>query len=121
MTEENGLNLEAIAEKYNLLATLDVDRVMKQLDVLDLIFEREDLIRIYNFVLTNSKSPDVLIYVISLADRFRNHSTLAVLIDTLLLKNTDGLNPKEKAYYTNVRVMSAKAFANYRATSAVTP
>ena len=112
MTEENGLNLEAIAEKYNLLATLDVDRVMKQLDVLDLIFEREDLIRIYNFVLTNSKSPDVLIYVISLADRFRNHSTLAVLIDTLLLKNTDGLNPKEKEYYTNVRVMSAKAIAN---------
>ncbi|MBR5554514.1 HEAT repeat domain-containing protein [bacterium] len=121
MTEENGLNLEAIAEKYNLLATLDVDRVMKQLDVLDLIFEREDLIRIYNFVLTNSKSPDVLIYVISLADRFRNHSTLAVLIDTLLLKNTDGLNPKEKEYYTNVRVMSAKAIANYRDTSAVTP
>ncbi|MBO5434883.1 HEAT repeat domain-containing protein, partial [bacterium] len=42
-------------------------------------------------------------------------------VDTLLLKNLNVLDAKEKEFYTNVRVMCAKAIANYRDTSAVTP
>lgn len=121
MAEENELNLEAVAEKYNLFDVNDLDGVLNRITFLDEEFCREDLIRIYNYLISCAKVPEVLIHVISLADRYRNHSTLAVLVDTLLLKNTDCLDAKERDSYNNVRVMCAKAIANYRDTSAVTP
>jgi len=121
MSEENELNLEAVAEKYNLFDVNDLEGVLNRITNLDDDFCREDLIKIYNYLISEIKVPDVLIHVISLADRYRNHSTLAVLVDTLLLKHYDGSDVKERESYNNVRVMCAKAIANYRDTSAVTP
>ena len=121
MAEDGKLNLEAIAEKYSLLDTMNTYDLISRITKLDEVFCSEDLIKIYNYILTNSKSVEVLMHVIALADRFRNYSTLSVLVDMLLLKNTDNLNPQEKESYINLRVMCAKAIANYRDTSAVTP
>lgn len=121
MAEDNELNLEAVAEEYNLFDTSDVEGLLKRISGLDDKFEREDLIKIYNYLLKESKSVEVLSSVIALADRFRNHSTLALLVDTLLLKNTENLDAKGKESYINLRVMCAKAISNYRDTSAVTP
>ena len=121
MTEDGKLNLEAIAEKYNLLNVSNTETLLSQLTLLEEEYPSEDLIQIYNYILTNSKFPEVLMTVISLADRYRNHSTLSVLVDILLLKNADNLDLKEKESYINLRVMCAKAIANYRDTSAVTP
>lgn len=121
MTEDNELNLEAVAEKYNLFDTSDIEGLLKRISSLDDEFAREDLVMVYNYLITESKVPEVLLHVINLADRYRNHSTLAVLVDTLLLKNSDVVDSKEKEIYVNVRVMCAKAIANYRDTSAVTP
>ncbi len=121
MAEDNELNLEAIAEEYNLFDTSDVEGVVKRVSGLDDKFEREDLIKIYNYLLKNSKSPEILSCIITLADRFRNHSTLAVLVDTLLLKNIETVDIGVKESFINLRVMCAKAISNYRDTSAVTP
>lgn len=121
MTEDGKLNLEAIAEKYNLLDASDEEALLSRISELDKTFSDEELVQIYNYILTNSKSAGILMNVIALADRHRNHSTLSVLVDILLLKNTENLDAKEKENYINVRVMCAKAIANYRDTSAVTP
>ncbi len=121
MAEDGKLNLEAIAEKYNLLDVSNTDLLLSRISSLDEVFSSEELIQIYNYILVNSKSAEVLMNVIALADRYRNHSTLSVLVDILLLKNTENLDLKDKENYINVRVMCAKAIANYRDTSAVTP
>ena len=121
MAEDNKLNLEAIAEKYGLLDSPDTQNLISRITGLDNDFCSDDLIKIYNYLLTNSKSPDILIHVIALADRFRNYSTLSILVDILLLKNAENLAPEDKENYINLRVMCAKAIANYRDTSAVTP
>ena len=121
MAEDGKLNLEAIADKYSLLDTTNTYDLISRITALDDVFCSEDLIKIYNYILMNSKSVEVLMHVIALADRFRNYSTLSVLVDMLLLKNTDNLNPEERESYINLRVMCAKAIANYRDTSAVTP
>ena len=121
MAEDNGLNLEAAAKKYNLFDISNIPALLTRITDLDNDFCSEDIVKIYNYLLLNSSNSEVLIYVIKLADRFRNHSTLSILVDILLLKNTDNLIAEEKENYINLRVMCAKAIANYRDTSAVTP
>lgn len=121
MAEDDKLNLEAIAEKYNLFDVSNTSALLSRISDLDKDFDTENLIKIYNYILVNSKSIEVLMHVMALADRYRNYSTLSVLVDILLLKNTENLNINEKENYINLRVMCAKAIANYRDTSAVTP
>lgn len=119
--EDGKLNLEAIAEDYNLLEVSNLDDLLSSLADLERKFPQEQLIQICNYILTNSKSPDVIMNVIAFADKYRNHSTLSVLVDILLLKNAENLDLNSKEKYINLRVMCAKAIANYRDTSAVTP
>lgn len=55
--------------------------------------------------------------VIQCADRIRDKASLSALLDLLLMKNIDD----EKDLFINVRAMCAKAIANLKDTSAVTP
>lgn len=121
MAEENNLNLETLAQKYNLFDTSDPDALMSRISELDNDYCSDELIKIYNYLLIKLQDPESLMQIIRLADRFRNHSTLSILVDILLLKNTENLAATEKEKYINLRVMCAKAIANYRDTSAVTP
>lgn len=59
--------------------------------------------------------------VIRCADRFRDKSTLSVLLDILLMKNINNEDVHIKEKFINVRSMCAKAIANFKDTSAVTP
>lgn len=115
--EESKLDLEAIAKKCNLFDG-STDDVIRSINALDEIYERDNLVLIYNYFLTVCKNPDVLMTVIQCSDRFRDKSSLSPLLDLLLLKTGDDMN-KEKLI--NVRVMCAKAIANLKDTSAVTP
>ena len=121
MAEDNRLNLEAIAEKYNLFDNLNIPALLSRISALENDFSSEELVKIYNYLLVNSSNSEVLMFVIKLADRFRNYSTLSILVDLLLLKNTENLVSAEKENYINLRVMCAKAISNYRDASAVTP
>ncbi len=116
--EESKLDLEAIAQKCNLFEG-DTEEVIRNINALDETYERDNLVLIYNYFLTICKNPDVLMTVIRCCDRFRDKSSVSPLLDILLQKNEDtGIN-KEKLI--NVRVLCAKAIANIKDTSAVTP
>ena len=118
MEEKSKLDLEAIAKKCN-WTDGDTDEVIRKINSLDETYERDNLVEIYNYFLSVCKNPDVLMVIIQCSDRFRDKSSLSPLLDILLLKTgDDGLN-KEK--FINVRVMCAKAIANLKDTSAVTP
>lgn len=121
MAEDNRLNLEAIAEKYNLFDNSNIPALLSRISDLENDFSSEELVKIYNYLLVNSSNSEVLMFVIKLADRFRNYSTLSILVDLLLLKNTENLVSDEKENYINLRVMCAKAISKYRDASAVTP
>lgn len=116
--EESKLDLEAIAKECNLFEG-ETEEVIRDINALDETYERDNLVLIYNYFLTVCKNPDVLMAIIRCSDRFRDKSSLSPLLDILLLKiGDDGIN-KEK--FVNVRVMCAKAIANIKDTSAVTP
>ena len=114
------LDFIAIAKKCNLFDATDIGAVINNIAALDDEYSKEDLVEIYNYILSKSKNPDILMQTIRFADRFRDKSTLNSIIDLLLMKPIfDDTSLQEK--YTNVRVMCAKAIGNYKDTEAVTP
>ncbi len=122
MDDKNTLDLEAIANKCNLFPGKDIsapEDVIRKINALDETYERDNLVKIYNYFLTICKSPDVLMNLIRCEDRFRDKSSLSPLLDILLWKIDNDNLDKEK--FVNVRAMCAKAIANLKDTSAVTP
>ncbi len=109
--------LESIANKCNLFDESDTKSVVQKIQALDEVYEYDNLIEIYNYFLTVSKNPEILMNIIQCCDRFRDKSSLSPLLDLLLMKNQE-LN---KDTFINVRAMCAKAIANLKETSAVTP
>ena len=109
------LNFEEIANKCNLFG--DTEDAIHNISLLDDKYLEEDLIEIYDYILTVSKNPDILMNVIRLADRYRSKSTLIKILDLLVTLKSD----EDSEKFINVRIMCAKASANYRNTDAVRP
>ncbi len=111
------LDLDSIAKDCNLFDASDINSVVLKITALDEFYEHDNLIKIYNHFLSVSKNPEILMHVIQCIDRLRDKSSLSPLLDLLLMKNIDS----EKDAFINVRAMCAKAIANIKDTSAVTP
>lgn len=111
------LDLDLIVKECNLFDESDINSVVQKIQALDEVYEHANLVKIYNHFLSVAKNPEILMNVIQCADRIRDESTLSPLLDLLLMKNIES----EKEIYINVRVMCAKAIANLKNTSAVTP
>ncbi len=117
MKDNSKLDLEAIAKECNLYDENNTDKIISKIRSLDEIYENDNLVKIYNYFLTECKNPTVLSELIRCEDRFRDKTSLAPLVDILLLKSgTEEINKDE---FINVRVMCAKAIANLKDTSAV--
>ena len=108
--------LDKIVKDCRIFDDADVSVVIKNIQALDERFEKDNLVQIYNYLMSVVDNPEVLMSVIQCSDRFRDKSSLGPLLDILLLKN---INTGSDSFI-NVRVMSAKAIANLRDTSAVT-
>lgn len=117
MTEKDYIDLDFIAKDCNLYDASDVNYVIQKIQALDEAYEHDNLVKIYNYFLSVSKNPEILMNVIQCADRLRDKASLSSLLDLLLMRNID----EEKDLYINVRAMCAKAIANLKETSAVTP
>ena len=115
--EKDYLDLDLIAKECNLYDKADEGSAVNKIQSLDEFYEKDDLVKIYNYFLTVSKNPEILMNVIQCLDRIRDNSSLSPLLDLLLMKNIEG----DKDSLINVRVMCAKAIANLKDTSAVTP
>lgn len=109
---------EEVAKSCGLFDGTDPDTVIKNIIALDEKYQSGDLVGIYNYLMTVAKEPDVLMNIIRLSDRFRDKSTIPYLIDLLLMKEE---SPEQKEKFTSVRAMCAKAIANFKDRSAVTP
>lgn len=109
------LDFDAIAKSCNLFDETDVQLVVSNISALDEQYSQSDLVEIYNYILSVSKNPEILMNVIRFSDRFRDKSTISFLQDLLLNKGND-----QSEDLTNVRAMCAKAIANYKDTSTVT-
>lgn len=121
MATEGELNLELLAKECDIVNPANISESIKMILSLDERFESFNLVKIYNYFLTVCNEPEILMNIIKCSDRFRDKSTLPYLVDILLLKNFSGDNLSLKERLTSVRALCAKAIANYKDTSVVTP
>ena len=87
------------------------DEVLKNLVSIEEFYDSDEIVEIYNYILTNVKNYDILSGVVKLSDSRKASSTLSVLIDILLLKNKEQDDSDE---LINLRVLCAKAISNYK-------
>lgn len=119
MSNNTDLNLELIAQDCGIKDGTATEKVISNIDNLQTKYSSEDLISIYNYLLQNATEPDVIMYLIRCVDKFRDYSSLEILVDILLLKNASFAQPEIREKYNNVRVMCAKAIANQKNTDFV--
>lgn len=119
LSDNINLDLENIAQSCGLYENRD-DDVISKINALKSEYDANALIPIYNYMLSKSQSPDVLMYLIRCCDEYRDASCLEYLADILLLKNFTGDNEELKEKFLNVRIMCAKAIGNQKNTSVVT-
>lgn len=120
MTGNINTNLEEIAKSCNIFENDYNDEVIAKIDNLKTKYEEYELVAIYNYMLSKSQNPDILMHLIRCCDEYRQESTLEYLVDILLLKNVSGVDEELKEKFLNVRIMCAKAIGNQKNTSAVT-
>lgn len=105
--EENVVDYESIMSDCG-VGVLPVNQVLSRVSGLEEFYDSEKLVEIYNYFLLNVTVPEVLCHVIKLTDSYRNQVTLKILLSTLNNNRCDDDG------YINVRVMCAKAIANYK-------
>lgn len=110
MQEKKVLDLNTIVTECGILNNTSVELVIKNIDGLENNYEKEDLINIYNHFLSICENQDVLMYVVRCVDKYRKKTSLSFVLDLLL----------DKKNSTSLRIMCAKASANFKDTKAVT-
>lgn len=113
------IDLKLIAQKCGLFGSTDSGTVISNIEDLKVQYRDDELINIYNYMLSHAEDPDVLMYLIRCTDMYRDESSLEYLVDILLLKNPSFAQDDIKEKYNNVRVMCAKAIANQKNTNVV--
>jgi len=120
VSSETNLNLEIIARNCGLFSDVSSSDIIARIGTLSAEdYQKTDLISIYNYMLMHAKNPEVTMYLIKCTDMYRDISSLEILVDILLLKNTAGLSEAVKENYNSVRVMCARAISNYKNTDVV--
>jgi HEAT repeat protein len=109
--------LNQIIKECDIFDDNNTEAVVKNIQSLDERFEKDNLVEIYNYILSIAKNPEILMNTIQCSDRLRDKSSLNPLLDLLLMKNIQS----DSDDFINVRVMCTKAIANLKDTSAVTP
>lgn len=119
MGNNTDFDFKLISENCGLFSNEEVAVVVSKIDELKNNYSDRDLVRIYNYMLSNAKNPEVIMYLIKCLDMYRDPSSLEVLVDVLLLKNGNSENEELKEKYVNARVMCARAIANQKNTDVV--
>lgn len=119
MSEDINFNPEFVVKEAKLLENTDYKSVISEIDNLKSRYNEEHLVSIYNYLLSKSQNPDVLMHLIRLCDEYRAPSSLEFLVDLLLLRNINSEEEDIKEKFLNVRIMCAKAIGNQKNTDVV--
>lgn len=113
------LDIESITRDCGLNnPDLKLTDIIKNITAIPELYSNTDTVKIYNYFLSECKNPTILQEIIRLEDRYRDKTTVPVLIDILLGK-TISLEEENSDTLINLRVLSAKAIANIKDTTAV--
>lgn len=119
MDKDTNIDLQSIATDCGLFDKTDIEAVISNIENLQEKYQEKDLVQIYNYMLRNAQSPEIIMQLIRCVDIYRDSSSLEYLVDILLLKNAANSDNETKEKFNSVRIMCAKAIANQKNTEVV--
>ena len=114
MSDNNALDFNIIASDCLIATNTDSTKVFDLLQKLKNKYSEMELIAIFNYFLKIEYRADVLCWLIRELDRYRDSSSLAPLTELLLMRDRTPNADYHRDYYTNVRVLCAKAISNLK-------
>lgn len=114
MADNKTLDFNIIASDCLIATDTDSAQVIDLLNGLKSAYSEMELIAIFNYFLKIEYRSDVLCWLIRALDKFRDSTSLAPLTELLLMRDRTPHADYTKDYYTNVRVLCAKAISNLK-------
>ena len=114
MADNKSLDFNIIASNCLIATDVDSEKVIDLLKALLLRYSEMQLIAIFNYFLKIEYRSEVLCWIIKELDKFRDSSSLAPLTELLLMKDHTPNANYDREYYTNVRVLCARAISNLK-------
>lgn len=121
MEENNNIPFEHLAQRCNIIDTQNPKESIDNIIALDNDYPNEHLVLIYNYFFEVSNSLEILTFLLKRIDKFRDKSSLTILIDSLLMKGKLAQRIPDPDNLTRFRVNITKALANTKDSQAVYP
>ena len=121
MEESINLPLEELAQRCEIINSANPKVSIDKITGLSAEYPNEHLVLIYNYFFEVSDNYEILIFILKKIDKFKDKSSLPILIDSLLMKNKFADRIKDSDSLTRIRVNITKALANTKDSQAVYP
>ena len=118
---EENLPFEQLADSCNIIGTVSAKDSINKIMALSEKYPNEYLVLIYNYFFEHSDSYEILMFVLNKIDKFKDKSSMPILIDSLIMKDKLSLRIKDSDDLTRIRVNITKALANTKDSQAVYP
>lgn len=119
MPDNKHLDFNIIASDCLIATDTDSTTVLDLLEALKKQYSEIEIIAIFNYFLKIEYRSEVLCWLLKTLDKYRDSSSLDAITNLLLMKDRTPNASYTKDYYTNVRVMCAKAISNIKDHSSV--
>ena len=121
MEENINLPYEQLALDCKIINPENPKKVIESILALSGIYPNEYLILIYNYFFEHSNNFEVLMFLLSKIDKFKDKSSRTLLIDSLLMKDKMSERVPDSDNLTRLRSNIAKALANTKDSQVIHP
>ena len=121
MEENFNIPFEQLAQDCNIINPVNSKEVIDSIIALSSDYPSEHLVLIYNYFFEHSNCYEVLMFLLQKIDKFKDKSSRAILIDSLLMKGKLAQRIPDPDNLTRIRVNITKALANTKDSQAVYP
>lgn len=119
MSDGKNIDFNIIATDCQIAKDTDGSETIRLLEKIQKDCSEIELIAIFNYFLKIEYRSDVLCWLVKQLDQYRDTSSLVPLTELLLMQEYTPNADYNREYYTNVRVLCAKAISNIKDHSSV--
>lgn len=121
MDESVNLPYEKLAQDCEIVNPRNARESINKITALNSSYPNEYLVLIYNYFFEHSNSIEVINFLLKRIDKFKDKSSLPLLIDSLLMKSKLAERFPDSEQITSIRVHITKVLANTKDSQAVYP
>ena len=121
MEDSVNIPFEQLSEDCKIINPSSSKDSIQKIVALSDIYPNEHLVLIYNYFFEHSNNYEIMMFLLTKIDKFKDKSSLPLLIDSLLMKDKLSLRLNDSDNVTRVRVNITKALANTKDSQAVYP